>query len=100
MIGLAIAWRAAQRGIRIAVFERGEFGAGSSRIAAGMIAPISEARATEQPLLQLNLRSSHAYPEFVAELAERSRRWIPATSAAARLLPPAMPTTPRRCSAS
>ncbi len=72
MIGLAIAWRAARRGMRVAVFERGEFGAGSSRIAAGMIAPISEARATEQPLLQLNLRSWHAYPEFVAELAEAS----------------------------
>ncbi len=72
MIGLAIAWRAAQRGMRVAVFEREEFGAGSSRIAAGMIAPISEARATEQPLLALNLRSSHAYGAFAAEIAEAS----------------------------
>ncbi|MGZ6617616.1 MAG: NAD(P)/FAD-dependent oxidoreductase, partial [Solirubrobacteraceae bacterium] len=71
-IGLAIAWRAAHRGMRVGVFERDEFGAGSSRVAAGMIAPISEARATEQPLLELNLRSSHAYPAFVAELAEAS----------------------------
>ena len=71
-IGLAIAWRAAQRGMRVGVFERGEFGAGSSRVAAGMIAPISEARATEQPLLELNLRSSHAYAAFVTELAETS----------------------------
>ena len=58
--------------MRVGVFERDEFGAGSSRVAAGMIAPISEARATEQPLLELNLRSSHAYPAFVAELAEAS----------------------------
>ncbi len=71
-IGLAIAWRAAQRGMRVGVFERDEFGAGSSRVAAGMIAPISEARATEQPLLELNLRSSHAYAGFVAELTEAS----------------------------
>jgi glycine oxidase len=71
-IGLAIAWRAAQRGMRVGVFERDEFGAGSSRVAAGMIAPISEARATEQPLLELNLRSSHAYAGFVAELGEAS----------------------------
>jgi glycine oxidase len=58
--------------MRVGVFERDEFGAGSSRVAAGMIAPISEARATEQPLLELNLRSSHAYPAFVAELTEAS----------------------------
>jgi glycine oxidase len=74
VIGLSIAWRAAQRGMRVGVFERDAFGAGSSRIAAGMIAPISEARATEQPLLQLNLRSSHAYAGFAAEIAEASGR--------------------------
>jgi glycine oxidase len=72
VIGLGIAWRAAQRGMRVGVFERDEFGAGSSRIAAGMIAPISEARATEQPLLELNLRSSHAYAAFAAEVSEAS----------------------------
>jgi glycine oxidase len=72
VIGLSIAWRAAQRGMRVSLFEREEFGAGSSRIAAGMIAPISEARATEQPLLHLNLRSSRAYPAFAAQLAEES----------------------------
>ena len=58
--------------MRVGVFERDEFGAGTSRIAAGMIAPISEARATEQPLLELNLRSSHAYAAFAAEVSEAS----------------------------
>ncbi len=72
VIGLSIAWRAAQRGMSVAVIVREEFGAGSSRIAAGMIAPISEARSTEQPLLALNLRSSAAYPQFAAEIAEAS----------------------------
>jgi glycine oxidase len=72
VIGLAIAWRAAERGMRVIVLERGEPGAGTSRVAAGMIAPISEARHSEQPLLRLGLASARAYPEFVAELIERS----------------------------
>jgi glycine oxidase len=69
VIGLAIAWRAAQRGLRVTVLERGAVGAGTSRVAAGMIAPISEARSTEQALLALSLASARAYPPFVAELA-------------------------------
>jgi glycine oxidase len=72
VIGLAVAWRAAQRGLRTVVFERGEPGAGTSRVAAGMIAPISEARKAEQPLLHLGLASARAYPAFVAELTEAS----------------------------
>ncbi|MBV9916868.1 MAG: glycine oxidase ThiO [Solirubrobacterales bacterium] len=74
VIGLAIAWRAAQRGMKVTLLEREDFGAGTSRVAAGMIAPISEARPTEQPLLRFALASSRAYPEFVAEVAEASGR--------------------------
>jgi glycine oxidase len=74
VIGLSVAWRAAQRGMRVLVCERGEFGRGTSYVAAGMIAPISEARSTEQALLRLNLRSAAAYPAFVAELADASGR--------------------------
>jgi glycine oxidase len=70
VIGLAIGWRAAQHGMSAAVLERGAFGHGTSRVAAGMIAPISEARATEQPLLELNLASARLYPAFVAELID------------------------------
>jgi glycine oxidase len=72
VIGLAVAWRAAERGLRVTVLERGEPGAGTSRVAAGMIAPISEARRTEQPLLALGLASARAYPAFVEELVECS----------------------------
>ena len=72
MIGLAVAWRAAQRGMRVAVLERAEPGAGASRVAAGMIAPISEASLREEPLLRLSQASARAYPEFVAELREAS----------------------------
>jgi len=69
VIGLAIAWRAGQRGLRVVVLERGEPGAGTSRVAAGMLAPVSEASLTEQALLGLGLRSAGLYPGFVEELA-------------------------------
>ena len=71
VIGLAVAWRAAQRGLRVTVLERGEPGAGTSRVAAGMIAPISEARHSEQ---HLGLASARAYPKFVSELIDVSGR--------------------------
>jgi glycine oxidase len=72
VIGLAVAWRAAQRGMRVVVVERDDPGTGASWVAAGMIAPISEARPKERSLLALSLASAHAYPQFVAELREAS----------------------------
>jgi glycine oxidase len=72
-VGLAIAWRAAQRGLRVTVLERGDApGAGTSAVAAGMLAPISETIATELPLMRLGLESVDAYPEFVEELSDAS----------------------------
>jgi glycine oxidase len=73
VIGLAVAWRAAQRGLKVVVLERAaEVGTGTTPIAAGMIAPISEAIATERPLMRLGLASAGAYPAFVSELQECS----------------------------
>lgn len=74
VIGLAIAWRAAQRGLRANVLERSEPGAGTSHVAAGMLAPVSEADPSEQPLLRLGLASARLYPEFVQELEAASGR--------------------------
>jgi glycine oxidase len=72
-VGLAVAWRAAQRGLRVTVIDRGErAGTGTSSVAAGMLAPISETLATELPLMRLGLESVKRYPEFVAELTEAS----------------------------
>lgn len=68
VIGLAIAWRAAQRGHCVCVLERGELGAGASHVAAGMLAPVTEADAGELALLELGLRSARAWPAFAAEL--------------------------------
>ena len=72
VIGLAVAWRAAARGLRVTVLERGAVGGGTSRLAAGMLAPISEADPSEQQLLALGIRAAAAYPAFVAALAEAS----------------------------
>jgi len=74
VIGLAIAWRAAQAGLRVTVLERGRPGGETSHVAAGMLAPISEAGASELGLLALGLRSAATYPDFAAELAEASGR--------------------------
>jgi glycine oxidase len=42
VIGLAVAWRAAQAGHAVRVYERGELGGGASHVAAGMLAPVAE----------------------------------------------------------
>lgn len=74
VIGLAVAWRTAQRGLRVVVLERDEPGRATSWVGAGMLAPISEAVLSERSLLRLGLASARAYPSFVAELEEASGR--------------------------
>jgi glycine oxidase len=68
VIGLACAWRLAQRGAEVAVLERGEPGAGATRVAAGMLAPVGELTFGEPELLELTLEAARLYPQFVAEL--------------------------------
>jgi glycine oxidase len=72
VIGLSIAWRAARRGASVCVLERGELGGGASHVAAGMLAPVTEADSGELALLELGLRSARLWPAFAAELAEAS----------------------------
>jgi glycine oxidase len=72
VIGLACAWRAAQRGVHVLVLERDAPAAGASGAAAGMLAPVTEAEFGEQQLLQLNLAGAQLWPAFAAELSERS----------------------------
>ena len=42
IVGLSVAWRARQRGLEVTLLERDEIGHGTSRVAAGMIAPVAE----------------------------------------------------------
>src|SRR5688500_13739596 len=69
-IGLASAWRAAQRGLRVTVLDAGEPGAW--HVAAGMLAPVAELKHGEEALLELGARAAAAYPAFCAELAAAS----------------------------
>jgi glycine oxidase len=70
VIGLAVAWRAARRGHSVCVLERGSLGGGASHVAAGMLAPVTEADPGELALLDLGLQSAAAWPGFAMELAE------------------------------
>ena len=72
VIGLAVAWRAAQRGLRTVVLDAGEDGAW--RYAAGMLAPVTEAEFGEDALLDLGLRALDGFPAFCAELGVDLRR--------------------------
>ncbi|MGQ0843923.1 MAG: glycine oxidase ThiO [Sporichthyaceae bacterium] len=69
VVGLSTAWRAAQAGRTVALVDPAP-GNGTSRVAAGMLAPVTEAAYNERALLRLNLDSAARYPAFVAELAE------------------------------
>ncbi|MFH8710015.1 glycine oxidase ThiO [Streptomyces zaomyceticus] len=69
IIGLVTAWRAARRGLRTAVVDP-DPGGGAARVAAGMLAAVTELHYGEETLLGLNLASAARYPAFVAELEE------------------------------
>ncbi|MEV7423692.1 glycine oxidase ThiO [Streptomyces sp. NPDC091212] len=71
IIGLVTAWRAALRGLRTAVADP-DPGGGAARVAAGMLAAVTELHHGEQTLLGLNLASAERYPAFVAELEAAS----------------------------
>jgi glycine oxidase len=71
LIGTAIGWQLQTAGLQVAVVT-GERAAAASRVAAGMLAPITEATFTEQALLGLNLASIDMYGDFVARLEEAS----------------------------
>jgi glycine oxidase len=69
VIGLAIAWRAAQRGMDVVLVDPRP-GAGASHVAAGMLTPVAEAAYAERELFELGCLSLRRYPDFAAELTE------------------------------
>ena len=73
VIGLACAWRVAERGLSVVVLERHEPGSGASGVAAGMLAPVTEVEFGEEALLRANLEAAALWPRFDAELRRRSR---------------------------
>jgi glycine oxidase len=69
VIGLSVAWRAAQRGLDVTVVDPAP-GSGASATAAGMLAPVTELHFEGRDLHALNLASARRYPAFAAELAD------------------------------
>ena len=76
VIGLAVAWRAAQRGLRTLVLDAGEDGAW--RYAAGMLAPVTEAEFGERRAARPRAARARRLPR----LLRRARRRRAATRAA------------------
>jgi glycine oxidase len=71
LIGLACAWRAQRRGMSVLVVDRAtEPGAAASSVAAGMLAPITEADFGELGPLRVNLAGRERWGAFAAELEE------------------------------
>jgi glycine oxidase len=72
VIGLAVAWRARQRGLSVTLLERDQVGRATSSVAAGMLAPVTEVEFGDaaRRLLELGLRSAAMWPAFAAEIAD------------------------------
>ena len=71
-MGLSIAWRLAQCGCPVTVYDRGEAGRGASWAAAGMLAAAVETEPGEEKLLTLALESQRLWPDFARELEAAS----------------------------
>ena len=72
VMGLSIAWRLAQCGCPVTVYDRGEAGRGASWAAAGMLAAAVETEPGEEKLLTLALESQRLWPDFARELEASS----------------------------
>jgi glycine oxidase len=72
VVGLGIAWRLAQAGCRVSVYDKGEAGHGASWAAAGMLAAAVETEPGEEPLLRLTLESQRRWPDFAREVEAAS----------------------------
>ena len=71
IIGLSCAWRLAQKGVKVRVFDCGQASREASWAGAGMLAPGGELTEAS-PLTRMALDSLRQYPDFVAELQELS----------------------------
>jgi glycine oxidase len=75
VIGTAIAWRAAAAGLDVVLVDPAH-GDAASLVAAGMLAPVSEALFGEGALLRINLLAVQRFPAFAAELEDVTGRQI------------------------
>jgi glycine oxidase len=78
IVGLACAWRARRQGLSVTLLERDTLGAGTSHVAAGMLAPVSEVEfgTAGERVLGLGLRAAEMWPGFALELEEAAGRSV------------------------
>ena len=88
IIGMAIAWRARQRGMEVTVLERDTVGQATSSVAAGMLAPVVEVEFGEagRRLLELGLRSAEMWSGFASELEDDTGASVGLTSTGTMLV--------------
>ncbi len=67
VIGLSCAWRAACAGFAVTLHDPAP-GSGASRVAGGMLAPVTEALPVEPEVFALGAASLRRWPDFAAEL--------------------------------
>jgi glycine oxidase len=72
VVGLGAAWRLAQGGAAVTVFDKARAGQGASHAAAGMLAACAEAEPGEEALVALGRLSQSLWPDFAAELEQAS----------------------------
>ncbi len=72
VVGLSIAWRLAQAGCPVTVYDRAKAGRGASWAAAGMLAAAVETEPGEEKLLALTLESQELWPRFAREVEAAS----------------------------
>jgi glycine oxidase len=65
IVGLACADELSARGKRVVVLERERAGAGAGKVAAGMLAPVSESEAEEPAFVELALASCDMYEAWI-----------------------------------
>ncbi|MCP2321100.1 glycine oxidase [Nocardia amikacinitolerans] len=70
-IGLAVAWRAAEAGWQVTLFDPAA-GSGASWVAGGMLAPLSEGWPGEDRVLEFGAAALARWPEFAARLESAS----------------------------
>jgi glycine oxidase len=73
VVGLAAAWTAARDGWRVTLLDPAP-GSGASRVAGGMLAPVTETWPGEEALLDLGTESVRRWPEFATRLSATAGR--------------------------
>ena len=71
VIGLSVAWHLRREGASVILLEGGQVGGQATGAAAGMLAPLAEAKEAG-PFVTLGLASLRRYPEFVDALREET----------------------------